>query len=476
MSFRTFVGGVHPPDNKRFTEKCPIEKADLPRKVIIPLSQHIGAPARAEVAVGDEVLAGQVIGTAGGFVSTPIHSSISGKVVGITNFPHPNGREVMSIFIEGDGSDNWVEMPPIEDFMSLDPSEIKGRILEAGVVGLGGATFPTHVKLSPPKEKKIEWLVLNGAECEPYLTADHRLMVERPDEVVKGIRIIMRALGIEKSAIGIESNKPDAIEAMRAATSGDPGIGVEVCEVKYPQGAEKNLIKAILGREVPSGGLPMDVGVVVQNVGTALAAYEAVALGKPLVERVVTISGPGIVKPRNLMVRIGTLFSDVISQCGGYRDSAGVAKVISGGPMMGVAQYTTDVPVIKGTSGILIFTGDQELSSAIGPCIKCGKCVDGCPMFLMPNLLSSIGERNRIDLAAENRVLDCVECGTCAFVCPSNRPIVHFVRHLKAEMAEARRKEAEAKARKEKAAREEEAARAKAAADEAAAQEGKEGK
>lgn len=466
MSFRTFVGGVHPPDNKCFTAKCPIERADLPRKVIIPLSQHIGAPALAAVAVGDEVLAGQVIGTAGGFVSTPVHSSISGKVVGITNFPHPNGREIMSIFIEGDGNDNWVETVKAANYSSMNPSEIKARILEAGVVGLGGATFPTHVKLSPPKDKKIEWLVLNGAECEPYLTADHRLMVERPDDIVRGIWIIMRALGMEKAAIGIESNKPDAIEAMRGAAAGDPGIGVEICEVKYPQGAEKNLIMAILGREVPSGSLPMDVGVVVQNVGTALAAYEAVALGKPLVERVVTISGPGIVRPGNLMVRIGTLFSDVIAQCGGFKDPSGVAKVISGGPMMGVAQYTTDVPVIKGTSGILIFTDDQELDDSIGPCIKCGKCVVGCPMFLMPNLLSSIGEMDRVDLAVENRVLDCGECGACAFVCPANRPIVHFVRHLKAELAEIRRREAEAKARKEKA----------AAAESKAAQEGKEGK
>jgi len=444
LAHRTFKGGTHPRDMKHYSEGRPIEKARLPRKVIIPLSQHIGAPAVAQVSVGDEVLTGQVIGIAGGFVSAPVHSSVSGKVVGLAKYPGSGGREVLSVFIESDGEDRWETEPAFDpEYMNLDAAAIKERITKAGIVGLGGATFPTHVKLSPPPAKKIEWLVINAAECEPYLTADHSLMLEKAEETVKGVSLLMKALGVDKAVIGIEDNKMDAVEAMRKACQSDSRIKVDVCHVKYPQGAEKNLIKALLDREVPSGGLPMDVGVVVQNSGTAYAVYEAVAFNKPLVERVVTITGPGIQNPGNLIVRVGTLFSDVISQCGGFKENAGITKVIAGGPMMGVAQYSLDVPVTKGTSGILALNNDESPLREQGPCIKCGKCVDGCPMFLLPNTLSLIGEMSRPDLAAEYRVMDCVECGTCAYVCPASRPIVHYVRYLKAELAELKRKDAE---------------------------------
>lgn len=442
MSYRTFIGGIHPPDYKFYSEKSGIEKADLPRKVIIPMSQHIGAPCLPCVEIGEDVLTGQVIGKAGGFVSVPIHSSVSGKVVGLAKYPNSSGKEVMSVFIESDGQDKWLKKPQKEmNYLSLEAEEIKRRILESGKVGLGGATFPTHVKLSPPKGKKIEWLILNGAECEPFLTADHRLMVEKPEEIIEGTRILMHSLGITKAAIGIENNKMDAIRIMTKAAEAHDGIEIITCEVKYPQGAEKNLIKAIIDKEVPSGGLPMDVGVVVQNVGTAFAVYEAVALNKPLIERVVTVTGPGIEKPRNLLVRIGTLFSDIISQCGGFKKGAKVTKVISGGPMMGVAQYSLDVPVMKGTSGILILTDEVKYEVGINPCIRCGKCVAACPMFLLPNELSIIGESRRPDLAEKAHIMDCVECGTCAYVCPSSRPIVQFIRYLKGEVAALKQKE-----------------------------------
>lgn len=434
---------------KHYSEGRPIERARLPRKVIIPLSQHIGAPAAACVSIGDEVLTGQVIGTAGGFVSAPVHSSVSGKVVGLAKYPGSGGRDVLSVFIEADGDDRWIKDPVADPgYASLDSAAIRNRITEAGIVGLGGATFPTHVKLSPPPTKKIEWLVINAAECEPYLTADHALMLEKAQETVIGISLLMKALGVEKAVVGIESNKMDAVAAMRTACQSDSRIKVEVCQVKYPQGAEKNLIRALLDREVPSGGLPMDVGVVVQNSGTAFAVYEAVVLGKPLLERVVTVTGPGIQQPRNLIVRVGTLFSDVISQCGGFRQGIQVTKVISGGPMMGIAQYSLDVPVTKGTSGILALNDDESPLRESGPCIKCGKCVEGCPMFLLPNTLSLIGEMGKVDMAMEYRVMDCVECGTCAYVCPAGRSIVHYVRHLKAELADRKRKEAEKNSKK----------------------------
>ena len=426
----TFERGIHPEYQKEITSNKPITSAQLPSRVVIPLSQHTGAPAKPEVNIGDEVKRGQLIGSSAGFVSAPVHASISGKVTAIAEFLHPSGRMISSVVIESDGKDESISFKENVDYMSLGIEEIKTIIKDAGIVGLGGAAFPTNVKLSPPKEKPIDMVILNGAECEPYLTADHRLMVEHPREIVEGLKIIMKTLGVNKGYIGIEENKPDALEKMREVVSKESNIEIRSLEVKYPQGAEKMLIKAIKGREVPSRGLPMDVGVVVQNVGTALAIYEAVKYGKPLIERVVTVTGKGIKEPKNLMVRIGTLISDVVGQCGGFVD--GAVKVIVGGPMMGFAQWSLDVPVVKGTSGILVLTEDEYVSSEeYFPCIRCGNCIDVCPMGLNPSMLSILSEKGRYEETKEYNLFDCFECGSCAFVCPANRPMVQFMRLAK---------------------------------------------
>jgi electron transport complex protein RnfC len=429
----TFERGIHPQYNKELASEKSITAAKLPKRIVVPLSQHIGAPAQADVSIGDEVKTGQIIGTTSGFVSSPVHSSVSGKVIAIADFPTPGGRNVTSIVIESDDKDEAVDYKENPDYMKFSADEIKNLIKDAGIVGLGGAAFPTNVKLSPPKEKTIDTVLINGAECEPYLTADHRMMVERADDVIAGLKILMKTLGVNEGYIGIEENKPDAIEAMKAAASGESNIEVHSLEIKYPQGAEKMLIKAIKGREVPTKGLPMDVGVVVQNVGTALAIYEAVRYGKPLIERVVTITGNGIKEPANMMIRIGTLFSDVIEQCGGLVE--GAVKVISGGPMMGFAQWTLDVPVIKGTSGILILSEKEYVSSdEYSACIRCGSCLDVCPMGLNPSQLSILSEKGFYEETKDYNLFDCFECGSCAFVCPAKRPMVQFMRLAKSQV------------------------------------------
>lgn len=429
----TFERGIHPAYHKELASGKAIEQAQLPQRIVVPLSQHIGAPTQAEVNIGDEVKKGQVIGVTTSFVSSPVHSSISGKVIAIAPFPTPGGKMVPSVVIESDGKDEAVHYKEDPDYMNLSAEEIKAKIKDAGIVGLGGAAFPTNVKLSPPKEKTIDAVMINGAECEPYLTADHRLMVERAKEVMEGLKIIMKSLGVRNGYIGIEENKPDAIEAMESAVAGEAGIEVHALEIKYPQGAEKMLIKAILGREVPTKGLPMDVGVVVQNVGTAFAVYEAVRYGKPLIERVVTITGEGITEPKNMMVRIGTLMSDVIEQCGGLVD--GAVKVISGGPMMGFAQWTLDVPVIKGTSGILVLSEKEYVSSdEYSACIRCGSCLDVCPMGLNPSQLSILSEKGFFEETKDYNLFDCFECGSCAYVCPAKRPMVQFMRLAKSQV------------------------------------------
>ncbi len=429
----TFERGIHPKYNKEFSSGKSITPAKLPQRIVVPLSQHIGAPAKCEVKIGDEVKRGQVIGSPSGFVSSPVHASISGKVIAIADFPTAAGRMVNSVVIESDGKDEAVVFKENPDYMNLGADEIRTMIKDAGIVGMGGAAFPTNVKLSPPKEKPIDTVILNGAECEPYLTADHRLMDERPKEVIEGLKIIMKALGVKEGHVGIEENKPDAIKAMQSAASGEPNIKIHALEIKYPQGAEKMLIKAIKGREVPSKGLPMDVSVVVQNIGTALAVYEAVRYGKPLIERVVTVTGKGVREPKNMLVRVGTLMSDVIEQCGGLAD--GAVKVISGGPMMGFAQWTLDVPVTKGTSGILVLTEDEYAASdEYFSCIRCGRCVDICPMGLNPSMLSILAEKGFYEDAKGYSLFDCFECGSCAYVCPAKRPMVQFMRLAKSQV------------------------------------------
>ncbi|MDP3112200.1 MAG: electron transport complex subunit RsxC [Thermodesulfovibrionales bacterium] len=430
MALATFKGGIHPPDKKELAKDRPISEAKSPQRVVIPLSQHLGAPCKPVVTIGQEVKKGEMIGEPGGFVSAPVHSSVSGKVIAIAEFPNAMGRMVNSIVIENNGKEEWAALKDNPDYMKLSPDELKDKVKTSGIVGMGGAAFPTVVKLSPPKEKPIDTVIINGAECEPYLTADYRLMMEKPKEIVEGLKILMKILGVNKGFIGIENNKPDAIEKMKAAAKGEANIEVCALEVKYPQGAEKMLIKAATGREVPPRALPMDVKVVVQNVGTALAVYEAARYGKPLIERVVTVTGEGINTPSNLMVKIGTMVSDLIEQCGGFKGEVG--KVISGGPMMGFAMSSLDVPVTKGTSGILVIPEDGVSHvEDFGPCIRCGRCIDICAMGLIPSMLSILSEKGFYEEAKEYNLFDCFECGSCAFVCPSKRPIVQLVRLAK---------------------------------------------
>jgi electron transport complex protein RnfC len=428
MRVRSFKGGVHAPDHKEQTKDKAIEVLGPPPRVVIPLHQHTGAPCEPLVKEGDTVVLGQKIGESKSFVSAPVHASIAGKVAAIQPLPHPAlPKLVLSVVIEAEPeagpavSRDW---PLDGGWESLTAEEVKARIREAGVVGLGGAAFPTHVKISPPAGKTVDVLIVNGVECEPYLTNDHRLMLERGEEILAGARVLQKVLGVKRVIVGIEANKMDAIRTL-SGLAGGSGIEIARLKVKYPQGAEKQLIKALLNREVPSGGLPFDVGVVVQNVGTALAVYEAVARGKPLIERVLTVGGDGVKEPRNLLVRIGTSFARVLEACGGI-EADGETKVIMGGPMMGIAQYSLEVPVVKGTSGILVFRrGHLEKET---PCIKCGRCVEVCPMGLMPVRIADYAEKDNFTMCAEYGVKDCIECGACAYVCDTKRPIVHWVK------------------------------------------------
>ena len=426
MKFPTFKSGIHPEESKYFTESLPIEILPEPKEVFIPLQQHIGAPCKPLVEVGDEVKVGQVIGSSDAFVSSPVHATINGKVKDISRYNTPTGTRSQMIHIvatEEEDGEKSAESKTGIDWTNLSIEDLKNRIKNAGIVGLGGAAFPTHVKLSPPEDKPIDTFILNGCECEPFLTADHRTMLEMPDNVLKGMAIIMKVLGVKKGYIGIESNKPDAIKSMQKAANGY-GFEIVTVKTKYPQGAEKMLIKAIKKRKVPTGGLPMDVGAVVQNVGTAVAVANAVSYEKPLTQRVVTVTGNGIKEPKNLMVTIGTKFSDVIEFCGGLVDET--AQVFMGGPMMGIAQYDLSVPVIKATSGIVCTTNYKQVEPLA--CIGCGSCVQSCPMFLMPTRLARLSLIRHWSDADKMGIMNCIECGSCAYVCPSNIPLVQWIR------------------------------------------------
>jgi electron transport complex protein RnfC len=434
---KTFKGGIHPAEYKELTNQVPIRAAKIPSRAVIPLQQHTGAPCDALVAKGDKVKVGQKIGDTKAYVSAPIHASISGTVANIGRHAHPLGFDVPAIFIESDGEDDWVEgIPQRREYSNLSPQELRTIIREAGLVGLGGAAFPTHVKLNPPADKKIDLVLLNGAECEPYLTSDHRIMVERPEGVAEGLRLFMKILGVSRAIVGIERNKPDAIAALRREFGSETSIEVVEMEVKYPQGSEKQLIKVLAGREVPSGGLPFEVGVVVQNVGTALAAYEAVAFNKPLLERAITLTGSAIAKPANLLVRIGTPLEALIEECGGLVKEVG--KVVVGGPMMGLAQYTLSIPVVKGTSGILILSQEESEALEEGPCIRCGRCLEVCPMRLSPSVMADSVKAKDLKSAEQCHLLDCMECGSCAFVCPAKRHMVQWIKYGKNEIAASR--------------------------------------
>lgn len=434
---KTFsLGGVHPAENKR-SANSPVEVLPVPPVVSIPLAQHIGAPAQALVKKGDEVKVGQVIAQSAGFVSANIHSPVSGKVAKVDQVVDASGYRKAAIIINTEG-DEWVEdidrSAILVKEITARPEAIVKKIGEAGIVGLGGATFPAHVKLSPPPGKTCDVLIINGVECEPYLTSDHRLMLEKGEELLVGIRLLMTALHVKEAIIGIENNKPDAIAHMEKLASEYEGIRVQPLKVQYPQGGEKQLIDACMGRQVPSGKLPIEVGAVVHNVGTAYAVYEAVQKNKPLIERIVTVTGLSLARPANFLTRIGTPISALIEAAGGLPDDTG--KIIGGGPMMGKALTSTEIPVTKGTSGVLLMPQPLASRKQVDPCIRCAKCVSVCPMGLSPYLLMPLAERAIWDRAEEENVMDCIECGSCSFTCPSSRPLLDYIRLGKAKVGQ----------------------------------------
>ena len=437
MSISTFKGGIHLPGYKESTQGLTIIPASIPDKVYLPVSQHIGAPCIPLVEVGTEVKIGQKIAAVKGFVTSPVYASVSGKVVAIEKRQHPGGNFVECIIIENDRKEEWVEtIKPNPHPEDLSAEEIRSIIFEAGIVGMGGAAFPAHVKYAPVEGKKADYVILNGVECEPYITSDHRLMLEKADRVIAGLRYVLKCIGCNQGIIAIEENKPDAIALMEKAVASEENIQVQALKEKYPQGSEKHLIYACTRREVPVGGLPLDVGVTVNNVGTAVAIADAVELGVPLIERVVTLSGDGIKNPANYLVRLGTLFSDLIEQSGGFTGE--IERIISGGLMMGKAVYTADVPVIKGSSGIVVLKKYGRKKAQETSCVRCGKCIEVCPLFLEPTTITKLAKRGMWEEAEKNNAMSCIECGSCVFVCPARIPLVQYARRAKQAIGAAR--------------------------------------
>ena len=430
---KTFrIGGVHPAENKLSAAE-PIRVAELPKIAVFPMGQHIGAPAKPIVQKGDKVKVGQMIAEAGGFVSAPIFSSVSGTVQKIDTIIEASGYKKPAVFITVEG-DEWEEsidrstdLVTLADRPELTSKDIIDKIQKAGIVGMGGACFPCHVKLMPPPGSKPEWVIINAVECEPYLTADHRLMLEHADEIIVGLTLLMKAVDVKKGFIGIENNKPDAIALMQEKAKAYPGIEIVPLKVKYPQGGEKQLIDAVVCRQVPAPpALPVSVGAIIQNVGTAFAVYEAVMKNKPLFERIVTVTGKSLAHPSNFLTRMGTPMSQLIDACGGLPEDTG--KVIGGGPMMGKALLNTDVPICKGSSGVLIMNEKEAKRGEVENCIRCGKCVGACPMGLEPYLLSQCAEQQMWERLEKEDVVSCIECGSCQFTCPANRPLLDYIR------------------------------------------------
>lgn len=429
------IGGVHPHDNKQYSAHQPITECPLPQKAIIPLVQHIGAPAQPVVEKGQKVKVGELIAKAGGFVSANIHSPFSGTITKIDSTLDAWGMRMPAIFMDVEG-DEWLDninrTPALVRECQLEGKAIVDKIAEAGIVGLGGACFPTHVKLLPPPGKKAEVLIVNGVECEPYLTCDHQLMLEHGEEIIVGIQILMRALNIQKAIIGIEKNKPDAIKHMQDLASKVLGVEVKPLKLKYPQGGEKQLIDACIGRQVPSGALPIEVGAVVDNVATIYAVYEAVQKNKPLISRVMTVTGKSMTKPGNYSVRFGTPLSDVVALAGGVPEDTG--KIIGGGPMMGRAMNNINMPANKRVSGLLFMPEKESVRVEPENCIRCGKCVSACPMGLEPYLLSKQAQLQMWDEMEQHSVMDCIECGCCLYTCPSHQPLLDYIRMGKAKV------------------------------------------
>ena len=435
MKTLTFKKGLHPHDHKAETKNCPIIELEASKIMVYPVVQHIGAPCSPIVNVGDRVLVCQKIADSDAFVSAPIHSSVSGTVVAIEPKLHPNGKSIMSVVVENDFLYEYSpEVYERNDTDSLTKDEMLKIIREAGLVGLGGAAFPTHIKLNPPEDKKIDLLIINGAECEPYLTSDYRVMIESSSLVFDGIEIIKKILGVAKCVIGIENNKPEAIKVMTDMAKGYNGTEIAVLKTKYPQGSEKHLIKAITGKEVPSGHLPADVGVVVNNIDSCTAVYNAIKYRKSVITRVVTVSGSGVKNPCNLRVRTGTSFKDILTyaDC----DFENTKKVIMGGPMMGISQYSHDVPTVKATSALLAFTNDETATEDTVNCVKCGDCVNKCPMNLVPALLNTYAKAKDTDMLNKLNIMDCIECGICTYTCQCRNTITQNIKMAKALIRE----------------------------------------
>jgi len=416
-------------EHKQITEESAIEKFPSVPRVYIPLAQHLGKTCEACVKPQDSVSLGQKIGTVQAHVFSPVHASVSGKVVAIQQYPHPVLGRAQAIVIDSDGQDAAANrtLQTENRVNSFAAEQIRNIVFEAGIVGMGGASFPSHIKLNPPKP--VATLIINGAECEPYLTGDYRLMIERTSEIIKGIELVAKCLGVRNVYIAIEDNKPQAIEKFKVHSS---EFGVKVLKSSYPQGGEKQLIKNVLRKEVPSGKLPFDIGVVVHNVATVYAIYEAVYLGKPLYERVVTVAGSCVVNPKNLLVRLGTPVKELINYCGLKEKPA---KIIIGGPMMGIAQYNLDAPVIKSSNGVLCLNKEEVKTVEEGVCIRCGRCVEYCPAGLMPCLISMASEKEKWDLAKVYGCIDCIECGLCAYVCPQSRDMVQAIKKAKLKVS-----------------------------------------
>jgi electron transport complex protein RnfC len=421
-SGRTFRHGVHPPELKELTEREKIRRMPFPDEVVLPLSQHTGKPAVPIVEEGDRVERGDKLAAADGFISSPVHASASGTVKAIELWPHPDGTYKPAIRIAVDRYSAQAPRPRlVPHWEGLSPKQVVQAVQAAGVVGLGGAAFPTHVKLSPPDDVELDAVIINGCECEPYLTTDHHIMSEYPERVHMGVRIMMHTLGVHRAMIGIEKNKPDAIEAIQATLPNDLNVTVHPLTVKYPQGAEKMLIEALLKREVPSGKLPLHVGVVVQNVGSCAAIAEVFDTGLPLIERIVTVTGRGVKAPSNLIVPVGTKVGELIEACGGLTEDA--HEIVFGGPMMGAPQSNLEVPILKGVTGVVVLSKDETKRKESYPCIRCGHCLDACPVFLNPQLLGQMAMAGQYLETEQHHIWDCMLCGCCSYVCPSNIPL-----------------------------------------------------
>lgn len=431
-TLHAFPGGVHPAQHKRESTTLGIGAVALPPRLVVPLSQHIGAPSVPLVKPGDLVLKGQAIARAEGYVSVAQHAPTSGRIADIGNYPvaHPSGLSAACVVIDSDGEDKWMDHGPEDDYRNLDPSHLRNLVREAGVVGLGGAGFPTFIKLNPGPHRHVKTLIINGIECEPYISCDDVLMRERASEIVAGARIIQHALQANSVIIAVEDNKPEAVAAMRAACAA-AGFEVAVCPTVYPQGGEKQLIQVVTGQEVPSHGLPLHIGIVVQNVATAVAVYHAIALGRPLVSRVVTVTGDGVRRPRNYDALIGTPISALLKES---EVLSGLDRLIMGGPMMGFALHTDAAPIVKTTNCLLAMAGATQQRGPVLPCIRCGACTEACPVSLLPQQLFWFSAAREYEKAQEHNLFDCIECGCCAYVCPSNIPLVHHYRHAKGEI------------------------------------------